>query len=107
MPHNYSQFKNFVENKSRLDIKKYTVNSSTPTIVIHGNEDISVSIDEGKTIAEWLNNDLVIIQDTQHTFDSKQPWESTTLPTKLKEVCEKTLLFFREEKITQSKKRVI
>ncbi len=96
MPHLYSQYENFIQNKDRLDIPKYCKNTTTPTLVIHGDNDSSVSIQEGKEIAEWLSTDLVVIKDTQHTFDSKQPWESEKLPEKLQEVCEKTLVFFEE-----------
>ncbi len=97
MPHLYSQYEDFLQNKERLDIPEHCKNSSTPTLVIHGANDTSVSIEEGKEIAKWLRTDLIVIKDAQHTFDSKQPWKSDKLPVKLKEVCDTTISFFHEE----------
>jgi len=94
MPHLYSQYENFIKNKERLDIPKHCKNSTTPTIVIHGDNDTSVPIEEGKEIAKWLGTDLLVIKDAQHTFDSKQPWKTHELPEKLEEVCANTCAFF-------------
>ncbi len=94
MPHNYSQYEDFLKNKQRLNIEAYCRKSKKPTALFHGKDDVSVSIKEGENLASWLGTSLTVIQDTQHTFDSKQPWKKNTLPLKLKEVCEKTLLFF-------------
>lgn len=97
MPLQYLQYTSFIENKERLNIMGYCKRSTTPTLVIHGDADESVSIQEGKDIARWLNTNLEIIQDTQHTFDTVQPWESSELPEALHVVCLKTLHFFKGE----------
>jgi len=96
MPHNYSQYENFIQNKDRLDIQSHCLNSKTPTLVIHGDKDTSVTINEGKEIAQWLKTNLEIIEEAQHTFESKQPWNLDDLPLKLEIVCQKTLDFFNQ-----------
>ena len=99
MPHNYSQYENFLQYKDRLNIENYCANSSTPTLIVHGEDDQSVLIQEGESIAKWLNTDLHIIPNTAHTFDTKQPYSESEMPYALKQVCEVTLTFFNEPTI--------
>lgn len=94
MPHSYSQYEDFITNKERLSIENYCKSSSKPTLVIHGDEDASVQIKEGKQISEWLGTQLISIAGAQHTFGSSQPWEKETLPEELEVVCKLTLQFF-------------
>lgn len=89
MPHNYSQVIDFRENQDLLDIEMACVALDKPVLVMHGDQDTSVSIEEGKKIAQWTNTELMIIQDADHVFGAKQPWESDELPEKLREVCKK------------------
>ncbi|MBL1278926.1 MAG: prolyl oligopeptidase family serine peptidase [Fluviicola sp.] len=94
MPHSYSQYEDFLTNKNRLDIEKYCRNSMKPTLVIHGDEDQSVNIEEGEQIASWLKSQLIPITGAQHTFSASQPWSKDVLPQELEVVCKLTLQFF-------------
>lgn len=94
MPHHFSQFESYEKFKGRLNIMGYCQNSTTPTLVIHGDQDSSVDISEGKDIARWLGTKLNIINDEQHTFGSSQPWPHEFLPTGLEKVCAETAHFF-------------
>lgn len=96
MPHLYSQYERFIQFKERLNIEHCCKQSTTPTMIIHGEEDTSVNIQEGKQLAEWLGTDLITIPGTQHTFDSKQPWTEERMPEALLSVCEITLEFFNK-----------
>ncbi len=93
MPHNYSQAEDFLANRESLDIEKTCRNLQKPIMVIHGDKDTSVSIEEGKKIAQWTNTELCVIEDADHVFGASQPWEKDKLPEKLKEVCRKILGF--------------
>lgn len=97
MPHDYSQYESFLANEEKLDIESTCKKSSVPTIAIHGDDDTSVNIEEGKQICNWLNQDLIIVPNTNHTFGSSQPWNSTEMPTALEKVCEITLDFFNKK----------
>ena len=99
MPHNYSQYESFVANEKRLDVEQYCRTSNTPTLVIHGDNDTSVPIDEGLRIARWLKTDVTVILGANHTFDSSQPWKDARLPEALKEVCRFTIDFFNENEV--------
>ncbi|MCH2230127.1 MAG: prolyl oligopeptidase family serine peptidase [Crocinitomicaceae bacterium] len=95
MPHSYSQYESFLNYEQRLNIENYCKNSTTPTLVIHGENDTSVPLQEGEHIASWLETKLKIIPGTQHTFDSYQPWGKSEMPTALTQVCQLTLDFFK------------
>lgn len=95
MPHDYSQYESFLENEDKLDIEASCKSSIIPTIVIHGDEDTSVRINEGEQICSWLNQELVTISNANHTFGASQPWNSNEMPNALKIVCQKTLDFFK------------
>ena len=94
MPHNYNQFENFLEHKKRLNVERYCRNSTTPTLIIHGEKDTSVTLQDGISIASWLDSNLEIIKNAQHTFNSSQPWNKDFMPKELIEVCELTSSFF-------------
>lgn len=96
MPHSYDQYVDFITNKDRLDIEAYCRNSKVPTLIVHGDKDTSVNISEGKTLSEWLDTDLQVIYNTQHTFDSSQPWSEDSMPDALRKTCEITLNFFND-----------
>ena len=107
MPHNYSQHESFLENQERLDIEKYCRNSTTSTLVIHGDTDVSVPIEESERIADWLKTKVTIIPNAGHTFDAVQPWEHNVLPEALERVCNHTLDFFNmKEEDDENKERL-
>lgn len=96
MPHGIVQYHDYVANTERLDIEAYCKKSKVPSLIIHGEQDDSINISDGERIAGWLGTDLHRIKDTQHTFDSSQPWEKDAMPVALAEVCQLTLDFFKQ-----------
>ena len=97
--HAFTQYEDFVLNKEKLNIKNACEKIKKPVLVFHGEEDKSVNIKEGKKIAKWLNTSLNIIEKTEHTFGSSQPWNHDYLPKPLEELCYKSHLFL-EKKIS-------
>ena len=93
MPHSFDQYSDYVSNKDRLDIESYCKSSKKKTLIIHGDNDTSIKMIEGESLANWLKVELTIIKDTQHTFDASQPWEKSAMPDALQEACELTLKF--------------
>ena len=94
MPHHFDQFLDYQNNAQRLDIKGHCLRNEKPCFILHGAEDMSVLLDEGRNLARWTDTDLYIIQGTQHTFGSSHPWKEDEMPAPLREACEQTLLFF-------------
>jgi uncharacterized protein len=94
MPHLFLQYEDYVEHADELNIEIACRSSKTPTLVIHGDADTSVNIEEGRHIAEWVKTRLFEIEEANHTFGSSQPWNEPYLPEHLEKVCELTLGFF-------------
>ena len=94
MPIKFSQYEDFVANKELLNIQKACEESSKPTLVIHGDADTSVPIDEGLEICSWLKTRLFEIEEADHTFGASQPWGNSELPEHLLKVCQLTESFF-------------
>ncbi|MCE3296551.1 MAG: alpha/beta hydrolase [Crocinitomicaceae bacterium] len=87
MPHNWSQAEDFEQNRELLSIENACKKLNKAILVIHGNQDTSVPLEEGREIAEWTGRELVILDGADHTFGAAQPWNSDKLPPKLEEAC--------------------
>jgi pimeloyl-ACP methyl ester carboxylesterase len=94
MPHYFSFYEDFVANEELLDIERAASNLKIPFLQIHGDMDQSVSISEGIAVANWTDTEVKIIKGGEHTFGTKQPWESNDLPEEMKEVVAAAVEFF-------------
>lgn len=94
MPHYYQFYEDFIANENRLTIKRAVSNLKIPYLIIHGDNDTSVFIDEAKQLHQWNpNSQLKIIQGANHVFGAQHPWDKPTLPNHLKEVVTKIKYF--------------
>jgi pimeloyl-ACP methyl ester carboxylesterase len=88
MPHFYQFYENFKENKERLTIQKAVEKISIPQLVIHGDKDTSIAIDEAYKIHSWnANSILEVIENANHVFNVSHPW----IEDSCSEVFEKTI----------------
>lgn len=97
MPHLYSQYEDFDAHRNELDIEQACLNLKKPTLVIHGDADTSVDIEEGRNISSWLKTRLFEIEEANHTFGASQPWTEKDMPEHLEKVCALMLGFFEIE----------
>ncbi len=87
MPHFYQFYEDFKQNEVRLNIEKATENLSIPLLIIHGDADTSVSINEAKNLQQWNSKaSFKIIAKADHVFNVSHPWEKDFLSKELKEV---------------------
>lgn len=87
MPHFYQFYENFIANEERLTIKRAAQYLLIPHLIIHGDADTSVSIEEGKQLHEWNpKSTLKIIKGADHVFNCKHPWKKKQLTPQLEEV---------------------
>lgn len=94
MPHYYQFYEDFIENEDRLTIKRAVSNLKIPYLIIHGNNDTSVLVDEATNLHKWNPNaKLEIIDGANHVFGAQHPWEKTMLPNHLKEAVDKVINF--------------
>jgi pimeloyl-ACP methyl ester carboxylesterase len=78
-----------------LNIKKAVKNLHRPLLIIHGDNDESVPVDEAHRLYDWADRQqtrLIIIPGAGHTFDAKHPFEGSN--RKLEEALVHTAEFF-------------
>ena len=87
MPHYYQFFEDFKSNENRLNIKRAASHLKIPHLIIHGDNDTSVKIEEAYDLQSWNpNSELKIIAGANHVFGASHPWNSNELPTPLQEI---------------------
>ncbi|GGZ74959.1 alpha/beta hydrolase family protein [Algibacter mikhailovii] len=84
MPHYYQFYLDFINNKERLTIKRAVSKLNIPYLIIHGDGDTSVLIEEAHGLHKWnAESTLKIIRDANHVFGAKHPYNEPILPTHL------------------------
>jgi len=98
MPHYIQFFEDFIQNEERLTIKRAVSNLKIPHLIIHGNQDPTVLVEEAKTLHQWNpNSTLQIIEDANHVFETKHPWIESSMPLALKTVVTNCINFLKQE----------
>ncbi len=78
---NYTLVEDLEKNKERLDIQSAIEKINVPVLIIHGTQDITVDYSNGEDLYARSNKEkteLVLIENTGHTFGAVQPFEGTT-----------------------------
>ena len=97
MPHFYQFYENYIQNKERLDIKKATEQLAIPHLLIHGDSDTSVLIDEAENLQQWNPNaDYKIIKNADHVFNVKHPWKEKEMSKEMKGVVDLCINFIKK-----------
>jgi|TARA_B110000971_G_C20005988_1_gene499169 pimeloyl-ACP methyl ester carboxylesterase len=87
MPHFYQFYEDFKANEERLNIQKAVEKIEIPQLVIHGDKDTSIVVDEAHQIHSWNPNSILeIIENADHVFNVSHPWEKENVSKELKEV---------------------
>jgi alpha-beta hydrolase superfamily lysophospholipase len=97
MPLYYQFYETIQNNKERLNIVKAAKQLTIPFLIIHGTADNAVSIND----AEELNrackqSELLVIENGNHTFGVKHPFNSSVFPEQANLVIQHTLEFFKK-----------
>ena len=96
MPHYYQFYEDFVANEKRLHIESATKQLEIPMLIIHGDNDTSVSLDEANTLHQWNpKSQLEIIAEADHVFNTSHPWDKETLSTELESVLKRIINFIK------------
>lgn len=98
MPHYYQFYEDFEQNSHRFDVERATEMAKAHFLIVHGTHDESVNVKD----AEHLhilnpNSELFLVENANHTFGSKEPWEGNDLPKDLQIVTEKCIAFIKEK----------
>ncbi len=93
----YVQFyENLIANQERLDIVKAAKKISIPFLIIHGTNDEAVSENDAKELHKAITqSELWLIENANHTFGAKHPFEAMSLPKDAALAIERTLSFLK------------
>jgi len=96
MPLNVSLLEDIEKNKNgKLNLEQAVRNLSKPLLIIHGEQDMTVSLKEGKEIYSWADKELTgfhTVESAGHTFNITHPFEGSNV--KFNFVLNKTEEFF-------------
>lgn len=94
MPHYFQFYQDFKANEERLTISRAVKNLKIPLLIIHGDADTSVRIEEGKALHSWNSgSEFKIIEGADHVFGTKHPWENAIIPENLENAMEVVIKF--------------
>lgn len=93
LPQYFGLFEDFLLHEKALDIEQAALSLNRPAAVFHGMDDQTVLLEEGISLAKWLNVKLVTLENTDHVFGAKHPWLKQELPKALKHICDLSCLF--------------
>ena len=94
MPHFYQFYTDFEKNEHRLNIQKATQNLQIPNLIIHGDQDTSVLVNEAEKLHRWNpKSAFTIIKNANHVFNVSHPWEQENMSKELNEVTQICILF--------------
>ena len=98
MPLKVQFYETIIANKERLDVVKAAKKLNIPFLIIHGTNDEAVPLKDAYLLNEANElSTLFIIEEANHTFGAKHPWEEVILPEDAKLVIDRTIQFFRKE----------
>jgi hypothetical protein len=94
MPHYFQYYEDFVENEDRFTIQRAAQNLKKPYLIVQGTNDDAVKDKEAFLLHEWCRtSELLIVENANHVFGSKEPWTSNELPKDLGMVINHTVDF--------------
>lgn len=98
MPHYYQFYKNFIENRERLNIKRAMQKLTIPVLLVHGDADATVPLWEAENMKKWnpSHATLDVIPNGDHIFGGKHPWDTNELPGDLQNVADLTIAFINK-----------
>lgn len=97
MPHKIQFLNNYLENKERLDVEKAAKSLKIPALIIHGNNDESVNTSNAKNLNKWISHSkLILVENTGHTFNTKEPWTDFKLPVAMNFVAKSAINFLKD-----------
>lgn len=96
MPHYIQFYENFKANEERLHIASAVKNLTIPMLIIHGDADDSVKIDEAEKLKNWNPKATYkVIENANHVFNVAHPWNKEMMSKQLLEVVNTTINFIR------------
>ncbi|MCB9192374.1 MAG: hypothetical protein H6602_11975 [Flavobacteriales bacterium] len=82
MPMYYQFVEDFFAQQERYDLQEACGKINVPSVFIHGTNDQTVPYEYAEKLHDWTSDsELLLIEDGNHTFGGKHPFEDDQLPT--------------------------
>jgi alpha-beta hydrolase superfamily lysophospholipase len=96
MPIYREVYEDLLKNSRRFDIKEQISRLQIPLLIIHGKKDTSVPPESAENLKNWAKNAvLILLEDADHTFGGKEPYENDLLPVHTEELIDETIAFLK------------
>lgn len=97
MPHFFQFYEDFIENEKRLTIQRAVAHLKIPYLIIHGNKDKSVLMDEAHNLHSWKpDSNLEIVDEADHVFNTKHPWDDIKMSVELRKAANLCVSFIKK-----------
>ena len=97
MPMYYQFYEDCIANRQRIIIKRAVESMQIPQLIIHGNDDPTVKIDEAKNLNTWNSKSkLHIIDGANHVLGGFHPYDLDKFPAHLTEAVNVTIDFLKK-----------
>ena len=97
MPHYFQFYEDFKTHEDLLTIERAARNLTVPHLIIHGDHDTSVLIDEANQLHQWNpNSELKVIKNANHVFNTSHPWHESKLSIELQNVVDCCIWFINK-----------
>lgn len=84
----------YLDHRERLDLERGARELRIPWLLVHGDEDATVAVEEARRLARWSPvARLVVVEGAGHRFQATQPFQGTT--PELEKALEATVAHFR------------
>lgn len=95
MPLNYSLYEDYQKHLDRLYVQSAVIKINIPFLIVHGRNDETVGVSVAYEMNDWNKEctEIYIVEDADHVFGAKHPWDSEHLPEQTEAVLHKTLNF--------------
>ena len=96
MPMYYQFVEDYFAQEERYDLQRACSQINVPSLYVHGTDDTTVPFEYAQKLNEWTkNSELVAIENGNHTFGGKHPFEEGELPNDTKVAVEATVKHFK------------
>ncbi len=87
-------YQDCIENSSRINIQKAVSNIRIPQLIIHGDKDPTVSLDQALDLKKWnKTSELYIVKDADHVFGATHPYKGKLLPKHFNDIINRSISF--------------
>lgn len=96
MPMYYQLYENYQANAALFSTQNILKKLTVPHLIVHGTNDPAVSVDAAHFLHKNSpNSTLVLIEDANHVFGGKHPFEEVELPKKSKQLVTESIGFIK------------